>query len=238
MQKALHQPEGRSLSTDECLRVLGAPAERRIFALGDCATPARPRSLAAARSALANTALERMTQDELVDVIERTAETYPHLREFTAEPARVARAWKAVVGEDSSASADLQGCGAVLDAIDRSLRALPATAAVAKQEGEFLASLFADAAKQQQVAPAEWLSSEELDAWFAFQSKGSLAYIGGDEALVDIAGVGKLRGVGAGLAWKGFETLSQVSLRNQALVAFDWLRAKVFGRDMSRLMDV
>jgi len=35
--------------------------------------------------------------------------------------------------------------------------------------------------------------------------------------------------------WKGFETVSQVSLRNQVLVAGDLLRAKLFGRDLSRV---
>lgn len=40
---------------------------------------------------------------------------------------------------------------------------------------------------------------------------------------------------GVGVVWKGFETYSQFSLRNKALVAIDWLRTKVFGRDISRV---
>lgn len=38
-----------------------------------------------------------------------------------------------------------------------------------------------------------------------------------------------------GLAWKSFETMSQVSFRNQCLVFTDWLRTKAFGRDISRV---
>lgn len=40
---------------------------------------------------------------------------------------------------------------------------------------------------------------------------------------------------GAGLLWKGFETYSQISLRNMLLVSGDWVRAKLFGRDISRV---
>jgi len=41
-------------------------------------------------------------------------------------------------------------------------------------------------------------------------------------------------GIAAGFGWKSFETISQISLRNQIFVAMDWVRAKVFGRDTSR----
>ena len=39
----------------------------------------------------------------------------------------------------------------------------------------------------------------------------------------------------AGLLWRGFETYSQISFRNQSLVALDWVRTKLFGRDISRV---
>ena len=39
----------------------------------------------------------------------------------------------------------------------------------------------------------------------------------------------------AGLLWKGFETYSQISIRNMLLVAGDWVRTKLFGRDISRM---
>ncbi|KAJ9530914.1 hypothetical protein QJQ45_028792, partial [Haematococcus lacustris] len=35
--------------------------------------------------------------------------------------------------------------------------------------------------------------------------------------------------------WKSFETYSQFSFRNQCLVASDWVRTKLFGRDISRV---
>ena len=39
----------------------------------------------------------------------------------------------------------------------------------------------------------------------------------------------------AGVMWKGFETYSQISLRNIFLVSSDWVRTKVFGRDISKV---
>lgn len=39
----------------------------------------------------------------------------------------------------------------------------------------------------------------------------------------------------AGVMWKGFETYSQISLRNIFLVSSDWVRTKLFGRDISRV---
>jgi NADH:ubiquinone reductase (non-electrogenic) len=40
---------------------------------------------------------------------------------------------------------------------------------------------------------------------------------------------------GTGVMWKGFETYSQISFRNIALVSSDWLRTKIFGRDISKV---
>jgi NADH:ubiquinone reductase (non-electrogenic) len=70
---------------------------------------------------------------------------------------------------------------------------------------------------------------------FKYNHKGSLAYVGSDKAVMDVPNVGPVFGWGAGLLWKGFETYSQISFRNQCLVATDWLRTKIFGRDISRV---
>ena len=70
---------------------------------------------------------------------------------------------------------------AMLENVDKGLRALPATAQVAKQEGQYLASFFNDCAgddEQIQTAAAR----------FDYVHKGSLAYIGKDAAVADIPG--------------------------------------------------
>merc|ERR1711924_486413 len=97
---------------------------------------------------------------------------------------------------------------------DDQLWALPATAQVAKQEAEYLAQSFdsmgGDAEKLRQT-PTK----------FTYAHKGSLAYIGADAAVLDIPGMGVIRGLAAGFIWKSFETFSQFSIRNQILVLSD-----------------
>jgi NADH dehydrogenase FAD-containing subunit len=68
-----------------------------------------------------------------------------------------------------------------------------------------------------------------------YNHKGSLAYVGGDQAVMDIPKVGPIFGTEAGILWKGYETFAQISLRNQLLVFNDWIRTKIFGRDISRV---
>lgn len=46
---------------------------------------------------------------------------------------------------------------------------------------------------------------------------------------------GVLKGWLVGWAWRGMETFMQISLRNQWLVANDWVRVKMFGRDISNI---
>ena len=101
---------------------------------------------------------------------------------------------------------------------------------VARQQGEWLARVLEQPALQ---APDGKLP-DDVPA-FDYRHKGALAYVGRDRAVMDVPNVGPLWGLGAGLVWKGFETYSQFSLRNRALVSIDWLRTKVFGRDISRV---
>ena len=39
-------------------------------------------------------------------------------------------------------------------------------------------------------------------------------------------------GLGAGVLWRGFETYRQISFRNQCLVVGDFIKTKIFGRDV------
>ena len=115
----------------------------------------------------------------------------------------------------------------MLTEVDNGLRALPATAQVAKQEGEHLAAFF-------NAADGDAAALASDDSQFNYVHKGSLAYIGKDAAVADIPGFTIVKGVAGGLIWKSFETISQVSVRNIFLVAADMVRTKLFGRDISR----
>jgi NADH:ubiquinone reductase (non-electrogenic) len=110
-------------------------------------------------------------------------------------------------------------------------KAYPATAQVAKQEGYYLAERFNKAAETRNYEVLDDPNTE-----FVYKHRGSLAYIGKDAAVADIPGVTILKGIMAGLFWKSFETVSQVSVGNSFKVGFDMLRTRIFGRDISRLM--
>ena len=102
-----------------------------------------------------------------------------------------------------------------------------ACAQVARQQGEYLAGLL-----KQGLGPHGEVPEGAVP--FRYGHKGSLAYIGGDKAVMDVPNLGPIKGLAAGLLWRGFETYSQFSIRNILLVSMDWVRTKIFGRDISR----
>ena len=98
---------------------------------------------------------------------------------------------------------------------------LPATAQVAQQQGAHLARVLAAVDRGRAPRP------------FRFRSFGMLAYIGHHEALADLPGV-KWSGRGAWLFWRSVYLTKLVSLANKAKVLFDWVKARLFGRDLAR----
>jgi NADH:ubiquinone reductase (non-electrogenic) len=98
---------------------------------------------------------------------------------------------------------------------------LPATAQVAQQQGKYLAHALDRLQLGKPIEP------------FRFKASGMLAYIGGGQALADLPKV-KWSGRGAWLFWRSVYLTKLVSLANKAKVLFDWLKARLFGRDLSR----
>lgn len=68
---------------------------------------------------------------------------------------------------------------------------------------------------------------------FRFQNSGMLAYIGGRQALADLPHV-KWSGRAAWLFWRSVYLTKLVSPANKVKVLFDWIKARLFGRDLSR----
>ncbi|KAI5811049.1 hypothetical protein DFH27DRAFT_589069 [Peziza echinospora] len=73
---------------------------------------------------------------------------------------------------------------------------------------------------------------------FEYSHQGSLAYIGMDRAVADIPyWNGNFATGGGGLTylfWRSAYISMCFSTRNRVLVIFDWLKVKIFGRDVSR----
>lgn len=141
------------------------------------------------------------------------------------------------------------------------------TAQVAAQQGVYLAGLF------NQLARAEDIESEvnkleslaktttndsdrkavlaEMEAKarklrrtrsllpFEYSHQGSLAYIGSDKAVADLTFWGDTSNFATGgqltyLFWRSAYISMVFSTRNRLLVIMDWLKVKIFGRDVSR----
>ena len=139
---------------------------------------------------------------------------------------------------------------------------LPATAQVALQQGEFVASLLnknfelSPPRSKEGVFPpptkkdnhafsisekiAELATrSSEFARPFQFWNLGILAYTGGSTALAQVAVSPKsdVKSTGklGNTIWRGVYLSKQVSWRNRLLVLNDWAARKFFGRDITRI---
>ena len=138
------------------------------------------------------------------------------------------------------------------------------TAQVATQEGAFLARMFNTMAKTelingelarlsdvQSTATAEvrtaifdeirqlqkQLRRVKQIAPFEYSHQGSLAYIGSEKAVADVSWLSGNFASGGTLTflfWRSAYLSMCFSTRNRVLVCVDWLKAKLFGRDVSR----
>lgn len=98
---------------------------------------------------------------------------------------------------------------------------LPMTAQVAEQEGAYLGKALTRRFKGKSVEP------------FRYQHGGMLAYIGSERALADLTKI-KGKGYYTWLFWRSAYLTKLVSLKNKVLVLFDWMKTRLFGRDISR----
>ncbi|KAJ8104655.1 hypothetical protein ONZ43_g7748 [Nemania bipapillata] len=72
---------------------------------------------------------------------------------------------------------------------------------------------------------------------FNYSHQGSLAYIGSEKAVADIAWLNGNVASGGKLTylfWRSAYLSMCFSTRNRVLVALDWIKAKLYGRDVSR----
>ena len=138
------------------------------------------------------------------------------------------------------------------------------TAQVASQEGAFLARMFNSMAKTEIIndelarlsdtqgsAKAEdrtaifdqirslqkQLRRVKQIGPFEYSHQGSLAYIGSEKAVADVSWLSGNFASGGTLTflfWRSAYLSMCFSTRNRVLVCVDWLKAKLFGRDVSR----
>ncbi|KAH9813554.1 hypothetical protein DFH28DRAFT_1083404 [Melampsora americana] len=127
------------------------------------------------------------------------------------------------------------------------------TAQAASQQGQYLAKRFNQLAKveklEQHLAEAKQTSNvQEIESItktlsrnklreFKYSHQGSLAYIGSEKAIADLPffnGNIATGGVATFFFWRSAYVSMVFSFRNRFLVCTDWMKVKLFGRDVSR----
>jgi NADH:ubiquinone reductase (non-electrogenic) len=98
---------------------------------------------------------------------------------------------------------------------------LPATAQVAQQQGKYLARALSRMARGKKPEP------------FRYKHLGMLAYVGGNRALADLESY-KGSGWTTWIFWRSAYISRMVSIKNKVAVLLDWLKAQLFGRDISQ----
>ena len=140
--------------------------------------------------------------------------------------------------KDKTGSLTLAELHTALEKADHKIRALPATAQVASQEGRYVADLL----NQLPDLIIKDYEQHNLKS-FRYKHMGSLAYVGDDSAVLDFTGskplfdvlsLKPLSGRSAAYLWKSFYFTEMFTGRTKTLLAFDWVRTLIFGRDISR----
>merc|ERR1712151_1011477 len=96
------------------------------------------------------------------------------------------------------------------------------------QQGQYLASIL-------NTVPHEKLGHEDgFSPPFNYDHQGSMAYVGGEKAVIESPIFGVSSGLLTYMMWKGVYGGKSVSPTMKVNMAFDWLKVKCLGRDISR----
>ncbi|XP_004365104.1 NADH dehydrogenase [Capsaspora owczarzaki ATCC 30864] len=130
------QNHRRALVTDSRLRVIGAGGD--MFAIGDCATMAMPHLLTNVKDVFSEADENNdgvISYEEFEHMCNRAVERYPQMEMHVRQLKKLFSQYDA----DDNRSLDLAEFGKFLADIDKQLKAFPATAQVASQQGKYIA---------------------------------------------------------------------------------------------------
>ncbi|KAJ1565278.1 hypothetical protein HK405_012748, partial [Cladochytrium tenue] len=220
----------KALEVDGGLQLMYHNA-RDIYALGDCATIANPRILNVVEEQFKKSGRMKLTLAEFNELASGITKKYPQTQVHLSKVSELF----AEYDTDGNNVLDLLELKRLLSDVDKKMTSLPATAQVASQQGSYLARKFnVLESSARDASPDAWAVADRAYPPFRYRHLGSFSYVGGNEAVYnydDSVGGG---GLLVGLAWRGAYLSRQVSLRTRALLAFDWAKRYVFGRDISR----
>lgn len=231
------QTNKHALETDTHLRLIGAPLGD-VYCIGDCST-VQNNVAANIYAFLRQTVRDKGQDPEKVhldfnawrQVAAQIRKKYPQAQEHLKRLDKLFQQYD----KDQSGTLDFNELKELLSAIDKKLTSLPATAQRANQQGTYLARKFNTLVH---AAPG-LLANEVLDGdvdsvvykAFDYRHLGSLAYIG-NAAVFDYNGLSLGGGLVAVYLWRSVYFAQSVSLRTRMLLAMDWSKRALFGRDM------
>ncbi|EME78396.1 uncharacterized protein MYCFIDRAFT_167777 [Pseudocercospora fijiensis CIRAD86] len=232
-----NQNNRHALETDTHLRLAGAPLGD-VYAIGDCSTVQNNvsdhvitflRTLAWEKGK--DPATMQITYPQWCEVAKRVKARFPQASDHLKRLGKLFEQYD----KDKNGTLDFGELSELLKQIDSKLTSLPATAQRANQQGVYLGR------KLNKLARAEYgmrlndiIDGDVDDAVYkAFEYKhmGSLAYIG-NAAIFDFNGHGWGGGLLAVYLWRSIYFAQSVSLRTRMLLAMDWSKRALFGRDM------
>lgn len=231
------QNNKHALETDSHLRLIGAPLGD-VYAMGDCST-VQNNIAQHILSFLRTIAWEKgkdpkkvhLTFREWRDVASRVRKRFPQASNHLRRLDRLFEQYD----KDHSGTLDYDELSELLHQIDTKLTSLPATAQRANQQGEYLGRKLTKIAAAMPGMQANEIDHGDLDeaVYKAFHYKhlGSLAYIS-NAAIFDFGGVNFGGGVLAMYLWRSVYFAESVSLRTRCMLAMDWAKRALFGRDL------
>ncbi|KAH7405347.1 hypothetical protein KP509_15G066800 [Ceratopteris richardii] len=231
------QHDRRALATDEWLRVKGCP---NTYALGDCATIEQRKLLedVAYIFALADKDNSgNLTAIEFKEAFESIRERYPQI-DIYLKTQRMKDVLKILDDPKDSVLLDIEQFKSSLVKVDAQMKALPATAQVAAQQGEYLARCFNrwSVCESKPEGPLRVRGDgRHMFHPFVYKHFGQFAPLGGEQAAAELPGDWISVGRSTQWLWYSVYASKQVSWRTRALVIFDWSKRFLFGRDASRM---
>ncbi|KAF4555555.1 Pyridine nucleotide-disulfide oxidoreductase-like protein 2 [Elsinoe fawcettii] len=231
------QNNRHALETDTHLRLLGTPMGD-VYAIGDCSTVQNNVSDHIV-SFLRTAAWEKGKNPEDVhisyadwrNIAKKVKHRFPQAGDHLRRLDKLFEAYD----KDKSGTLDFGELSELLKQIDSKLTSLPATAQRAHQQGIYLARKLNKLAHARPGMDLNQMDFGDLDDAvykpFEYRHMGSLAYIG-NAAIFDFNGLNFGGGLLAVYLWRSVYFAQSVSLRTRILLAMDWSKRALFGRDL------
>lgn len=201
------------IAADGCLRVLGA---KDIYAIGDCVSIERPKLVENAESYIARKfgqSKSTLHLDDFISILENIKKEYPNVVDISNAESLF---FNHVGRARHMTKEQFINC---LSALEKSFKAAPQSAQVAQQQAEHLAQV---------------LAGNCTEPW-TYTNRGMMSYVGQAKAVLQSPQLGVLKGYPVYNVWRGAYASKLLTMRARTLVVWDWFKAALFGRDISRM---